>query len=714
MQLESLLERLVAEKASELLLAVGQDPRFFGPNGSSSPLSEPTSRADIDALMAAYLSTEQLATYDAQGSFLVTYRGEWGSFQLGFFRRLGQPSLQIRPLPQKSPALAELSLPPSVARLAEFSGGMVLLAGHSGSGRSTTLAALVDTVNRSRAVRISILEETIQVVHAPAQAYLSQTEVGTDVPDFAAGLRAVRLEKPEVVVLDEIRDAAVAEAALSWALGGRLVLGVLQADDVVKCLERFLALFSVGLRSQKAIELALCLKAVFCQRLVAKKEGEGRVPAAELMFLGGEVAELLRDSRLEDIGDLLRGANHAEMFSFNQSLAALVRGNHVDRQMGLALATNQDEFLNALGEKRHIERPVRWNLMSLLRLTIENGASDLHLSAGRPPILRIGGELEKLSMPRLTSRDIRNMLFGCISPKQRGDFEREKELDCSLEVDGGTRFRLNAFYQKGCVAIAFRTIPSRIPSAQELGIPEALLRLAKRPHGLILTVGPTGSGKTTTVACLVDQINRTRACHIITVEDPIEYAHDSLMATLDQREVYADTPTFRSALKYVLRQDPDVIVVGEMRDLETISAVLTAAETGHLVFATLHTNDACQTIDRIVDVFPPHQQAQIRQQVAASLLAVVSQRLLPRADEQGRVAAFELLIANQAIRSLIREGKTHQMQNVLSTSSNVGMTTLDRSLARLFQKGLVAFEEAARFVSDPQILRNPEVLAGPV
>jgi twitching motility protein PilT len=283
---------------------------------------------------------------------------------------------------------------------------------------------------------------------------------------------------------------------------------------------------------------------------------------------------------------------------------------------------------------------------------------------------------------------------------QWATLEKEREFDGSLSLDDGTRFRLNVFFQKEFPAAALRLIPYRIPDAETLGIPEALLRLAFRPQGLLLITGPTGSGKTTSVACLVDAVNRGRACHIITVEDPIEYYHESHSSTIDQRQVESDTLSFKSALKYALRQDPDVLVVGEMRDTETIQSALTAAETGHLVLATLHTNDACQTVDRIVDVFPPHQQAQIRQQVAASLLAVVSQRLLPRSDGNGRIAAFELMIATPAIRNLIREGKTHQIPNVIATSTSTGMRTLEKSLTELYRSGLVSYEEAARYFTE--------------
>ncbi len=310
-------------------------------------------------------------------------------------------------------------------------------------------------------------------------------------------------------------------------------------------------------------------------------------------------------------------------------------------------------------------------------------------------------------MEALSATDMRVLLYSIMTVRQRSAFELEREIDFALAFDNGQRFRVNGYYQKGEIACALRAIPSRVPDAEQLRIPSVVLELGKRPHGLVLVVGPTGAGKTTTLACLVDRINRTRACRIITIEDPIEYVHAGQRSTVDQREVYADTKTFHSALKYILRQDPDVILVGEMRDFETISAAMAAAETGHLVLATLHTNDAVQTVDRIVDAFPPHQQEQARSQLAASLVGVVSQRLLTSAkDPTRRVPVFEIMVANPSIRNLIRESKMHQALSMMETGRGDGMVTMDAALKKLHDDGEIAYDEALRYV------RNTRVLAG--
>jgi twitching motility protein PilT len=343
-------------------------------------------------------------------------------------------------------------------------------------------------------------------------------------------------------------------------------------------------------------------------------------------------------------------------------------------------------------------------MQSLLRHVLERHASDLHLSVGDPPIIRIDGELIPLELPPLSSGDLRMLVYSILSVRQRSTYELERELDFSLTIDGGTRFRVNVYWERGNMAAAFRSIESRIPSAEELGLPPALLEMGQAPQGLLLVVGPTGSGKTTTLACLIDRINRAQQCHIVTIEDPIEYTHDNAKAMVHQREVHADTHSFAAALKYILRQDPDVVLIGEMRDQETVGAALTTAETGHLVLATLHTNDAVQTVDRIVDVFAPHQQPQARVQLAASLVGVVSQRLLPRADGKGRVAAFEVMVANAAIRTMIRDNKMHQALSIIQSGGRAGMMTLDTSLGKLVEGGVITREVALKYVRSPKLL----------
>src|SRR5450631_1189354 len=335
------------------------------------------------------------------------------------------------------------------------------------------------------------------------------------------------------------------------------------------------------------------------------------------------------------------------------------------------------------------------DLSSLLVQVIDLGGSDLHMTAGARPMIRLHGHLQPVEdAPELSPTVIQTMLYAILTQRQREKFEAELELDFAYALPGQARFRVNMYRQRDAVGAAFRLIPFEIKPLEALGIPPSVANFAMMPRGFVLVTGPTGSGKSTTLAGIVDLANRSRRDHIMTVEDPIEFLHQHKSCLINQREVGEDTHSFGNALKHVLRQDPDIILVGEMRDLETISVALTAAETGHLVFATLHTQDAAQTIDRVIDVFPPHQQQQVRVQLAGALQGVVSQTLVKTADGRGRAVATEVLVATPAIRNLIREGKTHQIYSALQAGARHGMHTMDQHLAELVKGGRISYETA--------------------
>lgn len=336
----------------------------------------------------------------------------------------------------------------------------------------------------------------------------------------------------------------------------------------------------------------------------------------------------------------------------------------------------------------------------LLEEVIKKKASDLHLQVHMPPMLRIDGHLHPIpGYDLLNEESIETLVFAILDDEQKQILLKDKEFDFSFAFGDLGRFRVNAFHERGNLAAALRLIPNEIKSIAELGMPAVVSGFSNYPRGLVLVTGPTGSGKSTTLAALIDQINTDKAQHIITIEDPIEFTHKSKKSLVVQREVHYDTYSFSAALRSSLRQDPDVVLIGEMRDLETISAAITIAETGHLVFATLHTNSASQAIDRMIDVFPPHQQPQIRSQLASILQAVCSQRLIP-AIGGGRVAAAEVLIANSAVRNIIREGKSHQLDAVIQTGSDIGMQAMDRNLASMVQAGTITYDEAKNYAVD--------------
>jgi len=340
-------------------------------------------------------------------------------------------------------------------------------------------------------------------------------------------------------------------------------------------------------------------------------------------------------------------------------------------------------------------------LDELLVTEVEREASDLIIKVDSPPLLRIYGELSPMDLPPLTRDDSRELAYTIMDQRGRATFERDWELDAGYEIPGVGRFRINCFVQRGCVGMAVRHIPLVIRTMEELGLPEVCRYFADRPRGLVLITGPAGCGKSTTQAAMIHYVNEKYPCHIVTVEDPVEFIHTDVKAMVNQRELGADTLSFANALKFVLRQDPDVILIGEMRDLETIQLAITAAETGHLVLGTLHTTDAVQTVDRCIDIFPTHQQQQIRMQLSVNLLGVVSQILVRRFDGKGRVAAFETLVCIPAVRASIRERKTHQIASVIQTGSKQGMITLDQSLVGLVRGKMVDDEDARAKAKDP-------------
>ena len=347
------------------------------------------------------------------------------------------------------------------------------------------------------------------------------------------------------------------------------------------------------------------------------------------------------------------------------------------------------------------------NLHQLLKELVDCGGSDLHITTNTPPQIRVDGSLKPMDLPPLTPVETKQLCYSVLTDAQKHKFEEENELDLSFGVKGLSRFRGNVFVQRGAVAGVFRVIPYRILTFEDLGLPPIVRELAARPRGLILVTGPTGSGKSTTLASIIDKINIDRHDHIVTIEDPIEYLHPHKGCVVNQREVGADTKGFKNALKYVLRQDPDVVLIGELRDLETIEAALTLAETGHLCFATLHTNSCAQTINRIIDVFPPYQQTQVRTQLSFVLEGVLSQTLIPRASGRGRALALEVMVPNPAIRNLIREDKIHQIYSQMQVGQDkFGMQTMNQSLYILYMKRIISLDEAMGRSQDPAELRQ--------
>lgn len=714
--LEAYLEMMAEKRASDLFLSEGRPPTFRVDGQMLAGSFSSLSRGELNAFLGKVLRATQLEQLEHNGDLDtgVTWP-RLGRFRLNVHLQRGLLGIVIRRVPVGQLRFEQLGLPPAVKMLSEQARGLILICGSTGSGKSTTLASIIHHINANFSRHIVTIEDPIEFMHDDLKSLVTQREVGSDTRDFTSALRHVVRESPDVIMIGEMRDAETMNVALSAAMTGHLVISTLHTTTAAQTLQRIFAYYPEYQRQQVAMDLSIALQGILAQRLVPRDNGQGRIVAMEVLLATPPMRKLVREQRIEEIEDLM--GNSEGMITFNRSLSNLFEQRIISLETGAAYASSPEEFrLMARGMERgsavfmaeadNLPSVGSIDIRQLLQVALQYSASDVHLNVGTPPLLRVNGRLGPLGREKLSHADVRRMLFGLLSNHQREQFELDRELDFAVTLSQRHRFRVNAHYQRNTVAVSMRLIPNVIPDISTLGLPPTVKDLATRPHGLILVTGPTGSGKSTTLAAMVDQINQSRNCHIITVEDPIEFFHQNKNATVEQREVGADTKSFQAALKYILRQDPDVILVGEMRDMETIGAAITAAETGHLVMATLHTNDAPQTIDRIVDVFPPHQQPQIRSQLASSLLAVLSQRLLIKADGQGRVPAFELLIGTAAVRSAIREGKTHQLVSTMETSRKDGMITIDRCLIELVRDKKISLEEAIRNARVPTAMHE--------
>lgn len=714
MDIAALCLRMDAMNASDLFLSVGRLPSARCAGAVSELTAEGVlSDQDVDDFFARHLSAELRERLSREKDLdLGVTLGDGGRFRLNLSYQRGKRSFAIRRIPSGALDAGALMIPAVVLKLVEAQRGLVLVTGATGSGKTTTMACMLHHINTTMRKHVVTIEDPIEFTHEDRLAVISQREIGNDTKDFATALRHVVRQNPDVIFIGEMRDQETIQTAVSAAMTGHLVVATMHTMDVAQTLERVLNYFPELIRDQMALDLSYVLGGIVSQRLLPRKDGSGRVPAFEVLVPTPLVRRMVAKRELDAIPELIKGGRNEGMIDFNHSLLERYQAGLVDLEVAALAASHRDEFmLLTQGMETGIDTLRSYSsdpdhglsIKKLLRDTIRYGASDLILTAGASPVIRLDGTLRAFEMPVLTPADTQKLLFSVLTHEQRADFENDREVDFALSVKGVAmkagdeereyRFRVNGFYQKGSVAAAMRVIPNEIPSPDVLGLPAAILNLSKRMQGLVLVTGPTGSGKSTTLASLIDLINRSRPCHIITVEDPIEFVHRHRLALVEQREIHADTRSFGNALKYVLRQDPDVILVGEMRDAETIATVLTAAETGHLVFATLHTNDVTQSIDRVVDVFPAERQDQVRAQLASCLAAVISQRLLPRkGDAGGRIAAFEVLLGTLAVRAMIRDKKTHQLLGLMETASRDGMITMERALKNLYEAGKITRE----------------------
>ncbi len=724
MTIPEILVSQIAPDISDIFLSAGSPP-FVRRMGELFPLDSPPLGGDeIAAFRASALPAEKQEYYRETGSADAAVEFDDGHrFRLNFHSALTGDALAARPvLPADGLDLAELGLPEQLRELASEERGLLLVCGSTGSGKSTTLAAMINYINRTFRKHILSIEDPIEFIHRNHNSLVTQREVGEHTSGFAGAIRDAMRENPDVIVVGEMRDVETMQAAVNAALTGHLVISTVHTADTIQSVERIINLFPEEQRGQLAVDLSSALLGVAAQRLIPRRDRSRMIVAVEMLLGTPTVRKLISDRNFSDLELALKEGSSGGMENFTRAVFRLFAEKKISHEDALAAAGNREEFqLLYKGMENGVDAFRRHygeksdpgeeliDMGTLFYTAVRMGSSDLILTVDTPPSIRINGVIRALDLPVLTPEDMQKLLFGVITPHQRIVFEESRELDFAISAalkgsrDGDTlncRFRVNAFHQRGNIGIVARVINRDIPAPESLGLPPVLVDMVSRQQGLILVTGPTGSGKSTTLASLIDRINRTRSAHVITIEDPIEYVHQNINAIIEQRELNSDPHDCATALKFTLRQDPDVILVGEMRDIATMAAAITAAETGHLVLATIHTNSAPQTIDRIVDSFPDHQQNQIKLQLAGVILGVISQRLLPRLDGKGRIAAFEVMVGTPPVQALIREGKTHLLKSTIETGYKDGMVTLDKALSNLYDRRLVAYEEVRSLQSD--------------
>lgn len=720
-----LSQLLETEGVSDIFISAGKTPyiRLYG-------IVKPDERfngmvvdsADIDAFRQSVAGEDEEKSYRRSGGLDTSFTlPPERRCRINFFSTVGGPAFVMRPIRRGDDInFEDLHLPVQhMTDIGNLQRGIVLFTGTTGCGKSSSMNALINYINQNSNRHILTIEDPIEFIHNDINSLVTQREISIGTT-FSGALRNALRENPDVIVIGELRDNETVQVALSAALTGHMVIATIHTSDAISTVERLVSMFPESVRSQAAADLAVALEAIVSQRLLKRADDSGLVPAVEILRATELARRQITKRDFNGLDATMNAGTYSGMITFNQSLFNLCSSGTVEVDEALRSSSNPDELRRILqgmqngtvvdGRQYGISdsgNPDMIDMKSLFRAAVRSRASDLILSVSTPPILRIDGICRSLELPPLSSESIQHLLYSIINRRQRAALEETRELDLSIAVElpakrpgeaaATNRFRVNAFYQRGSLGMVARVVNNYIPEPAELNLPPVLLEIMKRKQGLVLFSGPTGSGKSTSMASLLNMVNRERACHIVTIEDPIEYMYKNELSVIEQREVNADTRNFAGALRAAMRQAPDIIMVGEMRDPDTIATALSAAETGHLVLGTIHTNSAVQSVDRIIDSFPASQQNQVRQQLAASLLAVVSQRLLPRVDRPGRVGAFEIMIGTPPVQALIRECKTHMLQSTLEIGQNEGMITLQNSLEKLCVAGIISPEQLIAF-----------------
>ena len=718
MDINKLFEAALKFNASDLFISCGKSPAFrISGEISFADNIPPADKESIDRFRQNCLGLKIEAAYEETGGADVSYSLNGNRFRINFFDSINGPCFVARPIYAGADCdFGRLNLPEkTMQEIASSERGLVIITGTTGSGKSTTMSAMINYVNSTTSKHILTLEDPIEYIHQDNLSIVSQREISRFKGGFSEAMRNAMRENPDIIMVGEIRDPETLSTALSAALTGHLVLSTMHTSDAAGAVERMVELFPEHQRDTVAGSLSTALVAVIAQRLVPTIFGKGMIPALDILLGTGLVRKHISEQHFGELELDMQMGSQVGMKTFNTSLIELIRGNKISADEAFKATDYPDELrlmlrgmtIGSKTEEADGTSPAvagRIDMRDLFKAAVKAGASDLLITVGVPPQLKIAGKLAPLDLPALNGADVQRLAFSMLTHRQRTVLEEKRDLDLAVSItlseNETRRFRLNIFYQRGNLAISSRLIAAEIPTPQAIGLHPVLSALMQKKQGLILVTGPTGSGKSTTLASLLDEVNHRDSRHIITIEDPIEYTYEHDSCVIEQREIGIDALDFSSGLRSAMRQAPDIIMVGELRDIETIQAAISAAETGHLVLGTLHSNNACQTVERIIDVFPAAQQNQIRQQFAGTILAIVSQRLIPRVDMPGkRVAAFEIMTGSMAVRALIRDGKTHQLMSIIESSAKDGMLSMQACLDAYLEQGVISTEDRYSFDS---------------
>ena len=618
-------------------------------------------------------------------------------FRVNAFNQNRGAGAVFRNIPSTILSLDELNAPKTFKDLCMLPRGLVLVTGPTGSGKSTTLAGMVNHCNDNRPDHIITIEDPIEFVHESKRCLVNQREVHRDTLGFSEALRSALREDPDVVLVGEMRDLETIRLALTAAETGHLVFGTLHTSSAAKTIDRIVDVFPAAEKDMVRAMLSESLRAVISQTLM-KRVGGGRIAAHEIMIGTPAIRNLIREGKIAQMYSAIQTGQGQGMQTLDQCLQELVQKGVVSREEAQLQGAEQGQHL--------MDREQAIRLMQdLLRRMVEKKGSDLFITAGFPPAIKVDGEIRPQSDRSLSPEQSAGLVRAIMNDRQTKEFDSTKECNFAIAPPGIGRFRVSAFVQQGFTGAVLRTINAKIPTLEELELPPILKEVVLSKRGFVILVGGTGSGKSTSLAAMVGYRNEKTRGHIVTIEDPVEYVHAHKGCVVTHREVGVDCESWHLALKNTLRQAPDVILIGEIRDRETMEYGIQFAETGHLVLATLHANSSNQALDRIINFFPEERREQLLMDLSLNIRALISQRLIPREAGSGRIAAMEIMLASPLISDLIFKGEVAKIKDVMARSNRLGMKTFDQALFELYEAGLISYEDALRNADSKNELR---------